>query len=267
LGGLVDLYGGREDLEARLIRAVGEPEKRFDEDALRILRAFRFCSKLGFDIEEKTLSAISVCREGLGRISAERIAAELRGILEGEHAYSSLLLMERSGVAEIVLGGAKLSDEISRLPRIFEVRLAFLMREAEPSTLSDYLHSLKLSNLSVRTVLRLCALSKEPPVATEPMVRRLLARAGDDFEHLMALYAVCGKERETEQVSRMAAECVARGDCLKVADLAIDGKDVAALGKKGKEIGVTLEALLEAVLDDPSLNKKEMLLDMAKKMS
>lgn len=261
--GLVDLYGGREDLGARLIRAVGEPKKRFSEDALRILRAFRFCSKLGFDIEKNTLSAISVCREGLGRISAERIAVELRGILEGEQVCRALALMEESGVWELVLRGAKISEAVCRLPRVFEVRLAFLMRESEPSALSAYLHGLKLSNQSISKITRLCAMMKETPVAAEPTVRRLLKRAGDDFEHLMAMYAVVGKESEAKQITQMAAECVARGDCLRIADLAIDGKDVAALGKKGKEIGATLDRLLEAVLDDPTLNTRQTLLEMA----
>jgi tRNA nucleotidyltransferase (CCA-adding enzyme) len=263
-GGFVDLYGGREDLGARLIRAVGEPKKRFSEDALRILRAFRFCSKLGFDIEKNTLSAISACREGLGRISAERIAVELRGILEGENAYHALTLMKASGVWELVLRGAKISEAVCRLPRVFEVRLAFLMRETELTALSAYLHDLKLSNQSISKVIRLCTMIKETPVAAEPAVRRLLARVGDDFEHLMAMYAVLGKESEAKQITHMAAECIARGDCLRIADLAIDGKDVAALGKKGKEIGQTLDALLEMVLDEPRLNTRQTLLAMIK---
>ncbi len=264
-GGLVDLYGGREDLKERILRAVGQPERRFSEDALRILRAFRFCSKLGFDIEKNTLSAISVCRFGLERISAERIAAELRGILEGEHVCRALALMDESGVTELVLKGAKILEDICRLPRVFEVRLAFLMRKAEPAALSAYLHGLKLANQSIGTVTRLCSLLNEPPAkVAEPQVRRLLARAGEDFEHLMALYAVCGRESEAEQISHIAALCLGRGDCLRIADLAIDGKDVAALGKKGKEIGMTLDRLLEAVLDDPSLNARQTLLEMAK---
>lgn len=82
--GLVDLFGGREDLKNGVLRCVGEAEKRFDEDALRILRGIRFSSCLGFRIEEKTSAAILKQRELLKSISAERIAEELKKLLCGK---------------------------------------------------------------------------------------------------------------------------------------------------------------------------------------
>ena len=84
--GLIDLYGGQGDLEKGIIKCVGEPEKRFDEDALRILRGLRFSSCLGFEIEEKTSKAILEQRELLKSISAERIASELKKLLCGKGA-------------------------------------------------------------------------------------------------------------------------------------------------------------------------------------
>ena len=83
--GFVDLFGGREDLQAGIVRAVGDPVKRFNEDALRILRAFRFSAQLGYEIEENTLAAASSLAPNLARISAERIREELeKTILSGE---------------------------------------------------------------------------------------------------------------------------------------------------------------------------------------
>ena len=79
--GLIDPFGGRDDLSRRLVRAVGEPELRFGEDALRMLRAVRFASRLGFEIEAGTLAAITVCAPRIALISAERIREELIGIL------------------------------------------------------------------------------------------------------------------------------------------------------------------------------------------
>ena len=79
--GVIDLFGGREDLERRVIRAVGDPVRRFDEDALRILRALRFSAKLDFDIEKKTSKAMIACSGSLEFISPERVFSELRGIL------------------------------------------------------------------------------------------------------------------------------------------------------------------------------------------
>jgi len=90
-GALADPFGGREDLAARVLRAVGEPEKRFREDALRILRGLRFASKLGFGIEPETSRAIHRCGPLLRNIAPERIQVELTGILCGAHVAEVLL--------------------------------------------------------------------------------------------------------------------------------------------------------------------------------
>ena len=83
--GLVDLFGGLEDLNAGVIRCVGDPRERFGEDALRILRAIRFSAQLGYTIEPETLSAVRQLAPALTRISAERIQAELVKLLMSPH--------------------------------------------------------------------------------------------------------------------------------------------------------------------------------------
>ena len=88
--GIVDYFGGQEDIEKRVIRCVGEPIKRFEEDALRILRALRFAGRLGFSIEERTSAAVNECRELLKNISAERIYSELCNILVTDSAADIL---------------------------------------------------------------------------------------------------------------------------------------------------------------------------------
>ena len=88
--GLIDLFGGREDLKNGVIRAVGDPEKRFREDALRILRALRFASKLGFCIEKKTLDAAYLLLDNINYLSVERIFCEMNGVLCGKYAYFAL---------------------------------------------------------------------------------------------------------------------------------------------------------------------------------
>ena len=87
-GSVKDITGGTEDLEKGIIRTVGDPEERFGEDALRILRAMRFASRFGFEIEDDTFIAMEKCAGELNRISAERIATELTGIVCGMHAPS-----------------------------------------------------------------------------------------------------------------------------------------------------------------------------------
>lgn len=89
--GLVDLFGGREDIQNKLLRCVGEPEVRFHEDALRIMRALRFSSILGFEIDKDTSNAVIDCTDLLGNISAERIFSELTKLLCGVNAKEILL--------------------------------------------------------------------------------------------------------------------------------------------------------------------------------
>lgn len=258
--GLVDLFHGREDLQTGLIRAVGDPAKRFTEDALRMLRAFRFASKLGFSIEEETFRAISACREGLCHISAERIASELSGILGGKNAVQALTLMEKSGVLALVLPEALLDGALERLSPEFETRLAFLLRNCENGELSARLHALKLSNASIQKVTALVALSREnEPCADAPQVRRLMAKSGENFAPLLEIFEAKGKS--TEKIKDVAARIQERGDCLRISELALSGADLIALGYKGKAVGEVLSTLLEAVLDDPALNQKEKLKD------
>ena len=88
--GLVDPHGGAADLEHKTLRAVGEPEERFREDALRILRGMRFASRLGFPLEQKTADAMHKLAPQLELISRERIFTELTGVLQGEHAMRVL---------------------------------------------------------------------------------------------------------------------------------------------------------------------------------
>jgi poly(A) polymerase len=102
-GELHDWVGGRRDLEARLIRTIGEPEQRFAEDHLRMLRAVRFAAQLGFEIEERTLAAIRAQAPLLGRISAERIRDELLKLFEPPHAARGLRLLRESGLLAVVL--------------------------------------------------------------------------------------------------------------------------------------------------------------------
>ena len=90
-GDLADPSGGREDLQARLLRAVGEPERRFGEDALRILRGLRFASRLGFSVESDTAAALHNCAPLLRHIAPERIREELTGILCGGYVREVLL--------------------------------------------------------------------------------------------------------------------------------------------------------------------------------
>ena len=265
--GVVDLFEGEKDLYAKMIRAVGEPKKRFEEDALRILRAFRFVSKLEFDIEEKTLLAASECRNGLGNISAERKSVELEGILLGKGAVNALLLMKKSGVLEVLFGKIELSDErirlISRLPENFACRLAFCLLGKEDA--DELISSMRLSNSvssEIRKLKKFCEC--ELAFKTDADVRRLLASLGDSFDILMEMKNALGED--TAKASECAERIRKAGDCLFIKDLAVDGKELAALGFCGKDIGKALENLLEYVYENPQDNTKNALIYKAKEL-
>ena len=272
--GLVDLYGGREDLSNGLIRAVGQAEKRFSEDALRILRAFRFMAKLGFDIDGDTLDAAVTCRDGLARISAERVTAELVGLFEGRDATPALSLMIDNGIFDAIapdwgvptFGFAALDS----LPPVFEVRFAYFLRSC-PDRGEGLMRHLRLSGKQSARIRGLLSLRDfDFSGFSESRIRRLVAAAGQYAEDLVPLLSVgdfFSLPRGTEERAIEAVERVLRrGDCLSVSALAVNGRMLMELGFGGREIGTVLEKLLEAVLEEPSRNTSEELLSLARAM-
>ena len=262
--GLVDLFGGVGDLEASLIRAVGDPHKRFTEDALRIMRAFRFASKLDFEIEENTLRAARECRLGLANISTERKTAELEGIMLGRGVKKALLLMNEAGIFEVIAPDLKL--DISRLERVSELKSDFACRMAfcliGQENADKYISSLRLSNAVGGRIRKLVLLASKPLEAdTDPKLRRLMAQAGDELPFLLDIKKIFGDD--TEGIAARAEIIKKRGDCIDLKSLAVSGKDLAELGINGTAVGATLKALLEAVLDDPTINTREKLMELA----
>ena len=272
--GLVDLYGGRQDLSNGLIRAVGNAERRFSEDALRILRAFRFMAKLGFDIDGDTLDAAVTCRDGLARISAERVTAELVGLFEGRDATSALSLMIDNGIFDAIapdwgvptFGFAALDS----LPPVFEVRFAYFLRSC-PDRGEGLMRHLRLSGKQSARIRGLLSLRDfDFSGFSESRIRRLVAAAGQYAEDLVPLLSVgdfFSLPRGTEERAIEAVENILqRGDCLSVSALAVNGRMLMELGFGGREIGTVLEKLLEAVLEEPSRNTSEELLSLARTM-
>jgi putative nucleotidyltransferase with HDIG domain len=102
-GEILDFTHGRDDLRSQIIRAIGDPERRFAEDHLRMLRAIRFAARLNFDIEERTFAAIRKMASGISRISAERIRDELTRILTEGGARRGFELLDESGLLEVIL--------------------------------------------------------------------------------------------------------------------------------------------------------------------
>ncbi len=253
--GLCDPFGGKADLAARIIRAVGEPERRFEEDALRILRALRFAVRLGFTMEEKTAQAMRKAAPTLTHIAAERITEELRGILGTSDC--ARLYEPFVSIWQQVLPGVALADaEELAAPLDFVLRLVLLCDRSG----RDVTERLCLTKIERRALTRLWAAMDEPVPQDVVGVRRLVAAHGaEDADALLRLWAATGKD--TERAGELLCECVERGDCMSLAQLAVTGAD---LDMPPAQIGVCLRDLLDAVVSERVANEQEALLSYLK---
>lgn len=266
--GLLDLFGGRSDLENKLIRAVGDPEKRFTEDALRIMRAFRFSAQLGFDIEENTLAAAKKLAARLKNIARERIGSEFMRLLASAYPEKALSIMENA-IFEVLPVGELEKDRyrlVEKLDNSAEARLALLLYGKTKEELLCVAHELRLSNDQKHRLL-LLASPNEVDLGLTPVSARLFLRHyGDEADaaaRMLAILGVISPEFET-----LASEEAAKDPCLSPDALAIGGGDIISLGiASGKEVGALLSRLLDEVIRDPSLNEREKLIDKAKSFS
>ena len=261
--GLIDLFGGREDIEKRIIRAVGEPERRFSEDALRIMRAFRFSAQLGFSIDPDTLSGASSTSSGLANIARERIGSEFISLLCSPYPAEPLRLMREHGILDYATLGYSPSDSVisllSSMPSADTARLGFYLCEADESLSREILNSLKCSNKQKSGAL---CISREcrSKIENELDAARLCGRAGEHAPFAARASALL------EISPSFAVDLVEKNASPRsVGDLAIGGRELISLGFKGAEIGLELARLLEAALQEPSLNREDTLLSLAKK--
>lgn len=265
--GLFDLFGGKEDLENKIIRAVGEAEKRFTEDALRIMRAFRFSAQLGFDIEEKTLAAAKKLGYRLKNIARERIGSEFIRLLSSSYPEKALSLMENVifeilPIKEIEKNRFAL---VEKLDFGAEARLSLLLYGKTGEELLEVAHALRLSNEQKR-ILTLLATPAEDFELSSLSARRFLRHYGNEAKAAARMLTLLGIiTPEIEAVISAEAE---KRPCLSLRSLAISGSDIISLGlASGKEVGAMLSRLLDAVIEDPSLNEKEKLIDIAKELA
>ncbi len=256
--GLIDCFGGKEDLQNRILRAVGDPEKRFAEDALRILRLFRFSAVLGFKPETSTLEAALSAAETLSLVSSERIAAELIKAANGV-CVSALSPLLKTGALEFL--GLTDGDigAVSDLPQ-GDIRLFALLNICGKNPL-ETAKLLKLSNKRKDYIKNMLCLIGGSVPQNRAEVKICLNRAENEFsDFLLYLKFICGVD--TEKIRECYAEILRGGEPYKISHLAVSGDDLAARGIRGKTIGETLDRLLAAVIANPQLNRKETLINL-----
>lgn len=335
--GIVDNFDGAGDIERKCVRCVGEPQQRFEEDALRMLRGIRFAGQLQFEMEEKTREAIAEKAPTLQHVSAERIRVELTKLLVSEGS-NRLLMAAETGLSRYFL--SELDDMLSTaqnnphhcydvghhsLQAVYYVnRLAnekgFTEKERVALAYAALLHDvakpdckttdasgidhfnghpeqgaekareilrrLKFDNDTVSMVTRLiryhdrrhenCWIDGAYSSKGKKAMRRLMNVAGKDTMPLLFLlqradlmaqsdYMREDKLKRLTAGERCYQEICEAEEPVTIAELAVDGKDLIALGMQpGPELGEMLSQLLEAVLEEPERNTREQLLQLVR---
>ena len=272
--GLIDPFGGQNDLAAGIVRAVGEPQRRFEEDALRILRLYRFAARFGFAIDPATgQAARALCRH-LDCVSEERIAEELSRLLAAP-APGTYLEAEVLAVIFPELDAAELPESRRILDALepgmehVPVRLAALLCPLGEAGARAALKRLKCSNTLTGTVATLVreAAAGMPGAALTLTARRFLSRY--DLATITDLTALCSA-RHPEQaeafaaLQQEAARLVETNACCRINQLAVNGRDLMDAGiRPGPGLRRVLDALLEQVLTGQLPNEKAALLATA----
>ena len=272
--GLIDPFGGQSDLAVGIVRAVGEPQRRFEEDALRILRLYRFAARFSFAIDPATgQAARALCRH-LDCVSEERIAEELSRLLAAP-APGAYLEAEVLAVIFPELDAAELPESRRILDALepgmehVPVRLAALLCPLGEAGARAALKRLKCSNALTGTVATLVreAAAGMPGAALTLTARRFLSRY--DLATITDLTALCSA-RHPEQaeafaaLQQEAARLVETNACCRINQLAVNGRDLMDAGiRPGPGLRRVLDALLEQVLTGQLPNEKAALLAAA----
>ena len=281
--GLVDPFGGQADLQSGILRAVGVPHQRFTEDALRILRLYRFAARFGFAIDPPTAQAAQELCAHLDCVSVERIEKELAKLLSAP-APAAYLNEKILGVVlpelspEALAAAKPVVDACPAGEQALPVRLAALLYSLGEDGTRRTLRRLRCSNACIEETAVLVrevvsgvpvAFSSEklparPPVSLNIYARKLLGQYGlKTVQRLAALGTALQPERAAEfaKFSQLAERLDADGVCCRVSQLAVNGRDLMAAGvPAGPGIRKVLEALLDGVIREEYPNERQALL-------
>lgn len=267
--GLVDAFDGQGDLARKLIRCVGDPKKRFQEDALRIMRALRFASVYGFDIDPATDAAIHALKHTLKDVAAERIRVELLKLLCGQGAGE--ILRAYPDVMQVIMPPLAKVDWAATVAAVENVdavsetlRLTMLLHQLSPADAKSVLMSLKPDNFTRDWVL---ALVTNQNFAFQPKRHSLLTALAlfgkAQTYDLLAVRRAKGLT-DCEALEDVLGDVLLDGVCYSVKDMAINGRDLMALGAKGKTVGACLNHLLGLLLKEEISNDRDVLLQAAR---
>ena len=268
--GFVDPFGGRKDIESGIIRCVGIPERRFGEDALRILRALRFASRLGFCIEDSTSTAIHEKRELLLNIAMERIKAEFEGMIsccnfpeiyrEYFDVFKTFIPTILKIDNNVLIRASDISSNVV-LCSLFSCYSDLLF-------LSDELKRLKFENATSKNILTiLSCVRKYCDKCSDADIKKSVAEIGKACTRDMyyVLYCLSGDVKYMDAVKRFN-ELDKNEEWITLKKLNVKGNEIIeALKINPSDTGGILSCLLNDVIEGVTVNKKDALLKHAKK--
>ena len=268
--GLVDPFGGQADLQSGIVRAVGVPRQRFTEDALRILRLYRFAARFGFAIDPPTAQAAQELCAHLDCVSVERIEEELAKLLSAPApaAYldKKILLVILPELSSEALAAAKpVVDACPAGAENLPIRLAALLLSLGEDGIRRTLRRLRCSNACIEeTAVLVREAVPGVPVSLNIYARRLLGKYNlCTVQRIAALGTALQPERAADfaALSELAEQLDADGICCRVSQLAVNGCDLMAAGvPAGPGIRKVLEALLDGVIREEYPNERQALL-------
>ena len=268
--GLVDPFGGQADLQSGILRAVGVPHQRFTEDALRILRLYRFAARFGFAIDPPTAQAAQELCAHLDCVSVERIEEELAKLLSApapaaylDEKILGVVLPELS--PEALAAAKPVVDACPAGERALPVRLAALLLSLGEDGTRRTLRRLRCSNACIEeTAVLVREVVPGVPVSLNIYARRLLGKYNlCTVQRLAALGTALQPEHAADfaALSELAEQLNADGVCCRISQLAVNGRDLMAAGvPAGPGIRKVLEALLDGVIREEYPNERQALL-------
>lgn len=270
-GEIVDPFGGKSDIKSRIIRTVGSAEERFSEDGLRILRAIRFASVLGFTIERKTKEAIHKLSRMLDKVSFERVFSEMSKIILSEkpsvqfREFKDVFSRVAPELAEIKDFEHTL-ETLDRVEPELALRFTALLHTLGEEQAESVLRKLKSDGVTIQKVTKLVRFFDTDIDSSKVAIKKLMSKMGEsDFFSLIKLKIADEPEKtvELEKAKQIAERVIADKECFKLKDMAVKGDDLIKLGMAmGPEIGKTLNMLLDKVISEEVANDKDSLMQI-----
>ncbi|MEG2193699.1 MAG: CCA tRNA nucleotidyltransferase [Terrisporobacter sp.] len=278
--GLVDIFGGISDINNKIIKTVGNPDERFEEDGLRMIRAIRFSSKLDFKIEKNTINAIYKNAPIIKNISLERISDELSEIILSDNPQNLMFIFDTK-----LLNYLNISNEIdnSKLSILKEklrtlnnidkdlikrlAALDFIIKDLDincKSICNSLIFSKKINKtvnilLNYMVSLDICNLDKI-------QIKKVLKDINMDIfkTYLEICKGILYNNKNNEiidNIINILKKIEENNECYTIKNLDINGTDIMNLGYKNEKIGLILNYLLDEVIKNPNINKKNILIE------